>query len=101
MSDGVISFNKICGRLCVEMTGHLASPLSIGSGEEEHSDSDVVFRASGEPYIPGSSLAGALLEYSAAIKGERRQKKCSECPEAECPAAGMTDRAEFLSMMHG
>lgn len=46
MSDGVISFNKICGRLCVEMTGHLASPLSIGSGEEEHSDSDVVFRLS-------------------------------------------------------
>lgn len=49
MSDGVISFNKICGRLCVEMTGHLASPLSIGSGEEEHSDSDVVFGRPGNP----------------------------------------------------
>ena len=43
MSDGVISFNKICGRLCVEMTGHLASPAVYWPGEEEHSDSDVVF----------------------------------------------------------
>ena len=87
MSDGVISFNKICGRLCVEMTGHLASPLSIGSGEEEHSDSDVVFRASGEPYIPGSSLAGALLEYSAAIKGEEETKKMFGMPRGGVPGS--------------
>ncbi|MCI6465069.1 MAG: RAMP superfamily CRISPR-associated protein [Faecalicatena sp.] len=56
--------NKICGRLCVELKGHLASPLSISSGEQERTDADVILDETGQPMIPGSSLAGALLAYS-------------------------------------
>lgn len=64
------SYNKICGRLCVEMTGHLVSPLSVGSGEQEYSDADVLLNAKGFPFIPGSSLAGAIRDYSTAWRGE-------------------------------
>lgn len=70
MSEGIKSFNKICGRLCVEIIGRLASPLSIGSGEQDISDGDVIFNAQGKPLLPGSSLAGALREYGSIVKGE-------------------------------
>ena len=91
MDEIVKSNNKICGRLCVEMTGRLDSPLSIGSGEENDTDSDIVFHASGEPYIPGSSLAGALLEYAAAMKGEKEAKELFGMPMGGEPG-GRDDR---------
>lgn len=55
--------NKICGRLYVEIEGRLQSPLLIGSGEDCHTDYDLLLTPSGEPFIPGSSLAGALRSY--------------------------------------
>lgn len=87
MSDSVKSCNKICGRLCVEMTGRLASPLSIGSGEQEHTDADVVFNAMGDPYIPGSSLAGALREYANAVRGEVETNQLFGTPENGVPGS--------------
>lgn len=36
----------------------LASALSVGSGENQYSDSDVMRNSIGEPFVPGSSLAG-------------------------------------------
>lgn len=36
----------------------LASALSVGSGENRYSDSDVARDSAGDPFIPGSSLAG-------------------------------------------
>lgn len=55
--------NKICGRICVELTGYLASPLSVGSGEQEETDADVILNIEGKPFIPGSALAGVLQDY--------------------------------------
>lgn len=43
----------------------LASALSVGSGENQYSDGDIVRDSAGDPFIPGSSLAGiyrSLLE---------------------------------------
>lgn len=55
--------NKVCGRIYVELTGYLASPLSVGSGEQEETDADVILDIGGKPFIPGSALAGALQAY--------------------------------------
>ena len=59
--------NKICERLCVKITASLDAPLLIGSGEEEHTDADVVVNEQGQPYIPGSALAGAMRRYMCGI----------------------------------
>lgn len=88
MNEPVKSFNKICSRLCIKLTGHLSSPLSVGSGEQKYSDADVVFHANGRPYIPGSSLAGALRDYSNAVKGEEETKKLFGTPKDGEPGRG-------------
>ncbi len=36
----------------------LTSPLAVGSGENKMTDKDIVRDSSGQPYIPGSTLAG-------------------------------------------
>lgn len=46
--------NKYYYRIIFE----LVSPISIGCGESEESDSDLLLDSRGYPYIPGSSLAG-------------------------------------------
>ena len=55
---------QILGRITVRGRLHLAAPLLIGEGEsgEERSDRDIhVLRSkAGVPFIPGTSLAGAL-----------------------------------------
>ncbi|WP_081850145.1 RAMP superfamily CRISPR-associated protein [Ruminococcus sp. HUN007] len=38
----------------------LTSPLSVGSGENRKSDSDVITRLDGSPYIPATTIAGVL-----------------------------------------
>lgn len=85
--EPIKSFNKICGRLCVEMTGRLASPLSIGSGEDEYTDGDVVTDAQGEPYIPGTSLAGVMREYANAVKGDSMTDQLFGTPENGVPGS--------------
>lgn len=57
------SFNKICGRICIELTAVLESPLAVSSGEMRYSDADVSVNALGELFLPGSSLAGAVRAY--------------------------------------
>lgn len=37
----------------------IISPLSIGNGENEITDNDIILDSRGMPYIPGSALAGA------------------------------------------
>jgi CRISPR/Cas system CSM-associated protein Csm3 (group 7 of RAMP superfamily) len=41
------------------------SPLKIGSGLSEHTESDVLLDNSGAPYIPGTALAGVTRHYLA------------------------------------
>lgn len=55
--------NPIVKRYCVLLEGTLASPLLAGSGKDIESDYDVILDADGNPYLPGSSLAGACLHY--------------------------------------
>ena len=40
----------------------LASPLALGSGENDNTDNDLIRDASGRPYIPASSIAGVVRE---------------------------------------
>ena len=45
----------------IDMT--LKSPLSIGSGENENTDKDVIVDGGGIPFIPATSLAGVIRNY--------------------------------------
>ena len=38
----------------------LDSPLSVGSGQDDNTDMDVMLNSIGEPYIPATSIAGVL-----------------------------------------
>lgn len=48
----------------------LTSPLSVSSGEDEWTDSDVLRDEEGEPFVMGSSLAGAMRAYLGKKKNE-------------------------------
>lgn len=49
----------------------LKSPLSVGSGMNEVSDSDVILDGRKKPYIPAASIAGAMRHY---IKNVEKRK---------------------------
>lgn len=48
----------------------LESPLSVSGGDEEITDHDVLRDYDGKPFIPGSSLAGAMRAYLQKAKQE-------------------------------
>ncbi len=48
------------GKIILEATLELLSPLQVGSGRSDSSDKDVLLDAEGKPYIPGSSFVGKL-----------------------------------------
>lgn len=50
----------------------LISPLSISSGEDYYTDSDVMRNGRGEVFIPGTSLAGAFRNYL----GHNKNQEC-------------------------
>ena len=41
----------------------LTSPLNLSSGESEITDTDIIRDWYGKPFVPGSSLAGAMRAY--------------------------------------
>ncbi len=41
----------------------LDSPLSLGSGDNDRTDRDLIVDSAGKPYIPASSLAGVVREF--------------------------------------
>lgn len=47
------------------------SPLSVGSGMNNNTDSDIIVGRDGRPFIPATAIAGALRSYIAANNGER------------------------------
>ncbi|MTK06200.1 MAG: hypothetical protein F8N38_03800 [Hungatella sp.] len=55
--------NRICGRLCIMISGVLKAPLLIGSGDNDKTDNDVVLNGAGAAFLPGSSVAGMLRHY--------------------------------------
>lgn len=63
---------KICKRIWLGVTFDLLSPLCISNGEEINTDRDVICDREGNPFIPGTSLAGAVREYLSM----GREQKC-------------------------
>lgn len=53
--------NPIVERTYIRIDGKLAAPLLIGSGQDEKTDHDLIRDQQGQPFVPGSSLAGAFL----------------------------------------
>lgn len=62
--------NPVYKRVYIRIKGMLGSPLLVGSGENRHSDGDVILDAYGNPFVPGSSLAGALRDYVTVVLGK-------------------------------
>lgn len=50
-------------KVFIRAEGKLVSPLSVSNGEEENSDADIMRDFDGQPFIPGTSIAGALRSY--------------------------------------
>ena len=55
--------NSIIKRKVFLVRIQFISPVSISSGENEWTDADVLRDFDGNPFIPGSSLAGAMRAY--------------------------------------
>lgn len=60
MSNGV---NPIVKRIYYAAEVQLRSPLAISNGENEMTDKDVLRNRKGEPFIPGTSIAGAFRNF--------------------------------------
>lgn len=52
--------NKFEKRICYRLLFTLVSPLSVGSGENESTDHDIIVDASGRPFIPATAIAGVI-----------------------------------------
>ncbi len=50
-------------RLVFYIQIQLESPLNVASGEDEWTDADILRDFDGNPFVPGSSLAGAMRSY--------------------------------------
>ena len=55
--------DRIMERIYIKGDLLLTSPLIRGSGENENTDIDIVRDWDGKPFIPGTSLAGAIRHY--------------------------------------
>jgi CRISPR/Cas system CSM-associated protein Csm3 (group 7 of RAMP superfamily) len=51
------------GKIVLKGIIELLSPALIGSGNDEHSDCDVILDAEGKPFIPATSLIGVLRHH--------------------------------------
>ena len=49
----------------------LESPLNVASGEDEWTDADVLRDFEGNPFVPGTSLAGAMRAYLGKKKDDK------------------------------
>lgn len=58
-----MSLNPIERRIYIRGRLHMDSPLVIGSGEDENTNIDLIRDGDGEPFIPGTSLAGCLRHH--------------------------------------
>ena len=49
---------RILRKKYYKITFELASPLAVGSGNNQYTDKDIIRNSKGNPYIPGSAIAG-------------------------------------------
>lgn len=59
--------NRMIKKKIYKVTFKLESPLSIGSGNNNQTDRDIIKNSMGIPYIPGSALAGIGRETTRAV----------------------------------
>ena len=59
-------------KIYYQMKFVLRSPLRIGNGMHEHSDSDLMLDGRGLPFIPGTSLAGIIRHRAGSLCGDKR-----------------------------
>lgn len=62
---------KVIKREVLYVQVQLTSPLSVSSGDNEWTDSDVLRDADGNPFVTGSSLAGAMRAYLGKKKDDK------------------------------
>ncbi|WP_042473176.1 RAMP superfamily CRISPR-associated protein [Bacillus ndiopicus] len=55
--------NKLLKRTYIQIEGELLSPLLAGSGENNNTDMDVLRDEQGNPFIAGTSIAGAFRQW--------------------------------------
>ena len=55
--------NRILKRTVFFIRVRFTSPLNLSSGEDEWTDADILRDCNGKPFVPGSSLAGAVRAY--------------------------------------
>lgn len=58
-----MSNSRVLKRKVFQIKFVTVSPLSVSSGEDEWTDSDVLKNWDGEPFVSGSSIAGAMRAY--------------------------------------
>lgn len=56
--------NPIIKRIFYYLQIKTTSPLSIGNGEDENTDNDLLLDGQGKPFIPGTSIAGVISRYT-------------------------------------
>ena len=61
---------KLSKRTVLYIQLQLKSPLSVSSGLDDITDSDVIRDGAGQPFVAGSSLAGAMRAYLGKAKNE-------------------------------
>lgn len=55
--------DSIVKRIYVHGSVKLIAPIIVGSGEDENTDTDILRDSKGEPYIPGTTIAGVFRNY--------------------------------------
>lgn len=64
--------NSVSKKIVYYLTVKFVSPLCISQGDGVLTDNDVLTNGEGVPYVPGTSLAGAMRAYI-------EKKKCDDC----------------------
>lgn len=82
---------KVIKREVLYVQVQVTSPLSVSSGDNEWTDSDVLRDADGNPFVTGNSLAGAMRAYL----GKRRMIKIASWDLQEKMQMEMTMENEF------
>lgn len=62
--------NKVKEKIVFAAQVTVSSPLCVSNGEGEYTDCDVMRDYTGKPFVPGSSLAGAMRGYVSQIKAD-------------------------------
>lgn len=55
--------NQVLKKIVRKIDLEFMSPVCVSNGEDEFTDADVMVDYEGNPFIPGSSLAGAMRDY--------------------------------------